>query len=137
MASIAVPNAASTPRAAAVPATPAAARPAERLAFLDMMRAYAIVLVVMVHVAGPVLYEFNTAPRSHWGIANAFDSFARPCVPLFVIISGFLLLDPRKRDEPLGDFFKKRLLKVVVPYLFWAAFYIWWRLHVRDRKSTR
>ncbi len=134
MASIAAPNLAPIPRTAAPAHEVAAApvRPVERVGFLDLMRAYAIVLVVMVHVAGPVLYEFNTAPRSVWGVANAFDSFARSCVPLFVIISGFLLLDPRKRDEPLGDFFRKRLLKVVVPYLFWASFYVWWRMHVRE-----
>lgn len=105
---------------------PAAAPAPPRLATLDFIRAYAIILVVMVHASGPPLYAYNTVPRGQWWAANLYDSFARPCVPLFLMVSGFLLLDSSK-DESLGTFFKKRLSKVLVPYLFWAAFYMTWR----------
>jgi surface polysaccharide O-acyltransferase-like enzyme len=97
-----------------------------RLSSIDFIRAYAIILVVMVHAAGPPLYAYRDVPRNYWLTANAFDSFARPCVPLFIMVSGFLLLDGRK-EESLSSFFRKRLFKVLIPYLFWAVFYLWWR----------
>jgi surface polysaccharide O-acyltransferase-like enzyme len=97
-----------------------------RVCTLDYIRAYAIILVVMVHASGPPLYAYNDVPRGYWWTANLFDSFARPCVPLFIMVSGFLLLEPGK-DESVGVFFRKRLAKILVPYLFWASFYLWWR----------
>jgi surface polysaccharide O-acyltransferase-like enzyme len=97
-----------------------------RLGNLNYLRAYAVALVVLVHASGPPLYAFNTVSRELWWTANIFDSFARTCVPLFVMLSGFLLLDPTK-EESLGTFFRKRLAKVVIPYVFWSAMYFLWR----------
>jgi surface polysaccharide O-acyltransferase-like enzyme len=97
-----------------------------RLSSLDFIRAYAIILVVMVHASGPPLYAYKDVPKGVWMTANVFDSFARPCVPLFIMLSGFLLLDASK-EESLGVFFRKRLSKILVPYVFWVAFYLWWR----------
>jgi surface polysaccharide O-acyltransferase-like enzyme len=99
---------------------------AARFSALDFIRAYAIILVVMLHAAAPPLYAFKDVPRAYWWTANLFDSFARPCVPLFVMVSGFLLLDASKEESVLV-FFRKRFAKVLVPYLFWASFYLWWR----------
>lgn len=102
------------------------AQPPTHISWIELVRAYAIILVVIVHTSAPPLYAYNSVPRSYWLTADLFDSFARPCVPLFIMVSGYLLLDPRK-DEPLGTFFRKRFTKVCVPYVFWAFFYIWWR----------
>ncbi len=102
-----------------------------RLSSIDFIRAYAIILVVMVHASGPPLYDYNHVPRGYWWTANLFDSFARPCVPLFIMVSGFLLLDGSK-EEAIGTFFRKRLSKVLIPYVFWSAFYLWWRWYFHD-----
>lgn len=102
---------------------------------LDYLRAYAIALVVLVHAAGPPLYGFNDVPRTLWWTANLYDSFARTCVPLFVMLSGYLLLDPSK-SESIGHFFKKRLTKVLVPYLFWSAVYLAWRTWFHHEPMT-
>lgn len=63
---------------------------------------------------------------------NIYDSLARPSVPLFVMASGFLLLSPEKTDEPLSIFFKKRLSRLALPFIFWGATYFAWRFLVND-----
>lgn len=44
----------------------------------------------------------------------------RACVPLFVMISGYLLL-PIK--ETANVFYKRRFTRLLVPFLFWSAMY--------------
>jgi surface polysaccharide O-acyltransferase-like enzyme len=47
-------------------------------------------------------------------------------VPLFVILSGVLLLQPSKTLEPLRVFFRKRLGRIALPFIFWGvAFFAW------------
>ena len=46
------------------------------------------------------------------------------------MLSGFLLLSPSKVDEPLGLFFKKRLGRIGLPFLFWGVAYFAWRFFV-------
>src|SRR6266403_4519827 len=91
-----------------------------RMFYTDAIRAYAIVSVVFLHVVSPIVGHPSTVSRAWWWMANVYDAFLRPCVPLFVMVSGLLLLDPRKAD-PLGLFFKKRMMKVLVPFLFWGV----------------
>jgi surface polysaccharide O-acyltransferase-like enzyme len=48
----------------------------------------------------------------------------RVCVPLFFMVSGFLLL---QKQEPLGFYFSKRFKKLLVPIIFWSLFFILWK----------
>lgn len=49
-----------------------------------------------------------------------FDSFARACVPLFVVLSSYLLLPLRYST---GEFFKRRASRLLVPFLIWTCVY--------------
>jgi surface polysaccharide O-acyltransferase-like enzyme len=40
------------------------------------------------------------------------------------MVSGYLLL---RKEEPYGDFFRKRALKVFVPFLVWSVIYLLWK----------
>ena len=44
--------------------------------------------------------------------------FVRACVPLFVMMTGVLLLPVRAE---LGDFYRKRIGRIVVPLVFWSV----------------
>jgi len=95
---------------------------------LDILRVLACYLVIQVHTGefyyigdgGTVL----TGSSSFWvGIIN---SICRISVPLFVMISGYLLLPVK--DE-MGAFFKKRFTRVAIPFVVWCALYaIYWAL---------
>ena len=106
-----------------------------RLFSVDLIRAYAIFMVVMVHAAAPVMLSFSSISQSSWWVANILFSFAHQGVPLFIMISGLLLLDPNK-NETLARFFRKRVVKVVWPLLFWSAFYYFWRVLYKGESLT-
>lgn len=99
----------------------------ETIAWVDWIRALATLGVVLIHTAGPLLYGYNQIPESYWWISNIYDSAARMCVPLFFMISGFLLL---QQDDSLKTFFSKRIHKVFIPFLAWSMFFIFWKVYV-------
>jgi surface polysaccharide O-acyltransferase-like enzyme len=88
----------------------------------DIIRVVAISLVILVHAATePTLLQqqLSTVDITQWWIANIYNSLARIGVPLFVLSSGALLLNPSK-VEPMRTFFKKRFVRVGLPLLFWS-----------------
>lgn len=107
-----------------------ASAPRPYLAYPDLLRIVAILAVIVVHVSsGPLK---NSKPGSaDWWVDNLFGSAARFCVPLFVMISGMLLLDPAKR-EPLGQFLRKRLAKVAIPLMAWSVIYYLWFIFLNN-----
>jgi surface polysaccharide O-acyltransferase-like enzyme len=100
---------------------------------VDLLRTFAIVLVIMLHAAREpiqIVDQMSPAGVTLWWTVNIYDSLARPAVPLFVMLSGALLLQPVKLGEPLRVFFKKRLNRIALPFLFWGAAYFAWRFFV-------
>ncbi len=103
---------------------------------MDLIRAVAIVLVILLHAAiEPNLNVDFMSPQGVqlWLTADAYQSIAIVCVPLFVILSGALLLQPQKTDEPLRVFFKKRWKRIGIPLFFWGVIYFIWQFTVRDQ----
>ncbi|MGN0229818.1 MAG: acyltransferase [Muribaculaceae bacterium] len=95
-------------------------RPA-RIVWLDVLRLIAIFMVICIHCSDPfnVSSEARSDPEfNFWG--GIYGSFLRPCVPLFVMITGILLL-PVKMS--IGEFYKKRLLRIAVPFVVWSVLY--------------
>ncbi len=95
----------------------------EFLPWADLIRVVATILVVTVHVSGQLTNVWGKIPESDWFIANIYGGIARICVPLFFMISGYLLLP---RSESLGTFYRKRMPKVVIPFLVWSLIYLGW-----------
>ncbi|WP_407332995.1 acyltransferase [Enterovibrio sp. 27052020O] len=96
------------------------------MAWLDNARILAILAVVMLHVAADFVFDAQLG-STLWWIGNVYDSAVRWCVPVFVMISGALLLDPSK-TESLQEFYKKRVSRLLVPLVFWTAVYLGWQL---------
>lgn len=92
-----------------------------RIVWVDVLRFIAIFMVICIHCSDP----FNVSPEARlnpefnfWGAV--YGSFLRPCVPLFVMITGLLLLPV---NMPIESFYKKRLLRIAVPFLVWSVLY--------------
>lgn len=94
--------------------------------WVDFIRVIATFSVVLLHTAAPLLYEYNKLPITDWWAANIYDSMVRMCVPLFFILTGYLLLE---KKETISVFFIKRSSKVIIPLIFWSIFYLLWRQH--------
>jgi surface polysaccharide O-acyltransferase-like enzyme len=89
---------------------------------LSAARVLACFMVVQLHVSA----ELFNRPGPGWWAGNVIDSLTRSCVPLFFMVAGATML---RRDEPLGTFFRKRVLRVLPPLLLWSLFYLWWLWH--------
>ncbi|MBC8616917.1 acyltransferase family protein [Parabacteroides faecis] len=99
--------------------TTTATRP--HIVWLDVLRFVAILMVIACHCTDP----FNASPESRansdfnfWG--SAYGSMLRACVPLFVMMTGFLLL-PVKQEASV--FYKKRIPRVFFPFLIWSVLF--------------
>lgn len=95
----------------------------KRLSRLDVLRVTSVFAVVFTHVSSGVLRESVPLTSVNWWVSNLAISCARWCIPVFVMISGALLLDP-SRNEELMFFYKKRMQRVAIPLVFWSFFYI-------------
>jgi surface polysaccharide O-acyltransferase-like enzyme len=91
--------------------------------WLDLVRVAAIFLVILGHVSGELTFKWGEISNGQWMIANIYGSFARISVPLFFMVSGYLLLP---RSESLRSFYTKRMTKVLIPFVVWSLIYLLW-----------
>lgn len=96
----------------------------KQIIWVDSIRVVACFMVVFLHSAAPLLYMYNKIGLSNWFVGNIYDSLVRVCVPLFFMISGFLLL---QKDESLTVYFTKRFSKLFIPLVFWSVFFVLWK----------
>ncbi|CAB5516375.1 O-acetyltransferase WecH [Achromobacter anxifer] len=98
----------------------------EKYARLDAARWLAAVAVVLLHSAAMIVSNPAIYGGGAWLAANLYDSAARWCVPVFVMVSGALLLDPDKPQDA-RQFYSRRVARICAPLLFWTFFYLTWR----------
>ena len=94
-----------------------------RMVWLDVIRCVAMLMVIGVHCIDPFYISptMRVIPEyTHW--AAIYGSLLRPSVPLFVMMTGLLLL-PVRQEQPLGTFYKKRIFRVLFPFLIWSVLY--------------
>ncbi|MGE3727506.1 MAG: acyltransferase [Candidatus Sericytochromatia bacterium] len=109
-----------------MPAEPLeAAKPVGRLVYADALRVFAILMVVVLHTSARALTK-SPAFGEVWWAGNLFDSLSRWSVPVFVMLSGALLLSA-PRSEGLGFFLRRRFSKIVLPFLVWSTVYLLFR----------
>lgn len=95
----------------------------QHIVWLDVVRFIAMFTVVCCHCTDPFNFYPGPAPDNidqikFWGAA--YGAFLRPCVPLFVMITGALLLPVR---GSASVFYKKRIPRVLWPFLIWSVIY--------------
>jgi len=96
-------------------------------------------LVILLHAAiegNPNLNIMSPQGVQLWWTSNIYDSIARSAVPLFVMLTGALLLQPNKVDEPLRVFFKKRWNRMGIPVIFWGAIFFAWDFLVKGQSLS-
>ena len=91
----------------------------QRIIYLDFLKVIAIFLMVANHCVDNVTPAERALPWYNlWG--SAYNSFTRPAIPLFMMVTGILLL-PTQMD--MSSFYKKRVSRVLVPFLVWSVLY--------------
>ena len=86
---------------------------------LDLLRIVACVMVVVMHSPIP-------SDNSDGIILSSLSYFTAPCIGLFFMVSGALILPPPIASESNTalPFLRKRLKRVLMPTLVWTLFYI-------------
>lgn len=94
----------------------------QHIVWLDVVRFVAMFTVVCCHCTDPFNFYPGIAPNigeiKLWGAI--YGALLRPCVPLFVMITGALLLPVRGE---ISVFYKKRIPRVLWPFLIWSVIY--------------
>ena len=87
----------------------------------DNLRVIATIGVIGIHVSSAYQPLSGSISAYDFWVGNIFCSLSRFAVPVFVMLSGALLLS---KDYSIGTFLKKRLVRLLIPFIFWSFAYI-------------
>ncbi len=91
---------------------------------IDLLRGFAIISLIITHICS---FCFAIKGINAIVLVNIpIVIFSRFAVPVFVFISGFVLYLKYNRDINYKDFYKKRFLKIIPPYLIFSLIYYFW-----------
>ncbi len=91
-----------------------------RVAYMDYLRVVAMIFVIMIHVSNCLQLSLAEGTGTY-NVLAFVTGFCLCCNPLFLMISGALLLG--KRTESLPQFYGKRFMAVLVPCFLYYLFY--------------
>ncbi|MGA2522730.1 MAG: acyltransferase [Candidatus Bathyarchaeia archaeon] len=105
---------------------------------VDVIRTVAIVGVILLHSANDLTsQQMSWFEIVRWNTVTVYQSIGRLGVPLFLLLTGALLLQPSKLTEPIGVFFKKRVARIGLPFIFWGAIYFAWDFLVVNKINNQ
>ncbi len=91
----------------------------EKIGWIDLLRVIACFLVVFSHSCDAFVAQFD-ADRASFLTGTLCGSLVRACVPLFVMMTGVLLL-PVATGSDLTSFYRKRVGRIIPPLIFWSV----------------
>lgn len=92
-----------------------------RIFYIDGLRVFAIFCIIACHISAMFVVKPNLFNTKLWYYSLFLNSLRDVGVPLFVMISGALLIN--KKDS-FKKFVTKRLKRVLIPYIFWIIIFI-------------
>ncbi len=98
-----------------------------QILWADNLKVVASFAVIVLHVSSQFISGIENTHEDHatfnWWTGIFYDRLSRWCVPVFIMISGFFLLN---KQEDNYVFFKKRMQKILIPLVFWTCFFSFW-----------
>lgn len=101
--------------------------------WVDYLRVLAIFAVVTIHATSFIYSDFNKIPNDDWWLANTLNGLSRFSVPMFIMISGYLLLG---HDIGTKDFYISRGFRIIPALIFWSIFFVVFDFFFRDKTIT-
>lgn len=94
----------------------------QHIYYFDYLRVIAAICVIFMHTAaGPL----RAAISVDWHLLNIVTCFAFTAVPLFFMMSGYLLLSSEKTSD-VDVLLKKRIPHLLVPLIGWTVISVLW-----------
>ncbi len=91
---------------------------------LDVLRVAAILGVIAIHVFAGMVTNPAIRGSGSWWVAVALDIGNVWVIPVFVMVSGALVLGPRTHAAGPRAFYRKRLYRLGPAFVVWQVFYI-------------
>ena len=89
-----------------------------RMAKYDILRIVASFSIVLLHVSASY-WSVVDIQGSEFLVMTIYNSLTRFAVPVFFMLSGLFLVTPERENVAIG----KRVLKIVILFYVWSAFY--------------
>ena len=89
----------------------------------DVIRVIAIIGVLLIHLVYPIYARTDFFGGVAWWLATALNSLSRVSIPLFIMLSGYLILP---KNESFLKVKKRILHRIFIPLTTWTIFYFWW-----------
>ncbi len=94
--------------------------------YIDYLRVVGAIAVIMIHATARHFQMMDELGSPEWWLSNILNSMSRFSVPLFVMISGAVLLG---KPMSTADFYKKRASRLIPPLIFWTIFFIAFKVY--------
>lgn len=107
---------------------------AKPIVFANVLKIMASFAVVMIHVSAIEWYKTD-GNTPEWMAMNIYDSICRWSVPIFVMVTGMLLL-PEEKEITIGKVFTKYIKKVVILLVFWSLCFSFLTIILEGKEIT-
>lgn len=88
---------------------------------INYLRAIAIIGVLIIHTT-----DDTAAVKNLTGLMFSLmyiEELIRFAVPMFIFVSGFVLYNKYRSELPVKDFYKKRFMSILIPYIIFSVIY--------------
>lgn len=89
------------------------------ITWIALLRTVACALVVMAHCCDPFV---SGSSAEGFNAGALWGTICRPSVPLFIMLTGALLLPT---ELTVGQFYKRRLKRLIIPFVVWSILSPW------------
>lgn len=95
-----------------------------RIQYFDFLRTIAIVAVITIHVTASHVSSLSHSSDFYFSLL--LNSLSRWGVPIFIMISGSLLLSKESNKDSIKLLYKKNIIHLTRVFLIWALIYLCW-----------
>jgi surface polysaccharide O-acyltransferase-like enzyme len=100
--------------------------------YITVLQVISALAVVLLHANGAFWHYRDTIS---WQFNNVIESVFYFAVPIFFMITGATLIDYQDRYDT-KTFFKRRFLKVLIPFIFWSLFGLFFFGFIRGKSYS-
>lgn len=96
----------------------------DRRSDFDFLRVMAMLAVVGIHCVMPIIM-LKLPSDDNWIAADFIDNYLRWSVPVFIMLSGALLIRPQTFSR-MKEFYRRRTSRILIPLIAWPVLYGLW-----------